>query len=226
VLAKSFGNMVVFPRWADDMQFMHPGCEGAGSGSVVALNCGATAIDDDVTATLVVTSPEPFFGGAFFAQTTDGGDYTGVQVYGAGDFSQPDVGDIVTVTGEYEEYNGQSEIVIFGNDDITVDSTGANATPLSVTDPCTLGETHEGRLVTVPTLTVNQDSDGANYGYYSVEGCPLIQVNATFFSDTDAFAAATGGPGTVTNLTGVVIDKYDVYAIAPRGESDWDSWVQ
>ena len=24
----------------------------------------------------------------------------------------------------------------------------------------------------------------------------------------------------------VVIDKYDVYAIAPRGESDWDTWVQ
>jgi DNA/RNA endonuclease YhcR with UshA esterase domain len=226
VLAKSFGNMVVFPRWASDVDFTHTGCGDAGTGALVSLNCGDTAIDDDVTATLIVTSPEPFFGGAFFAQVEGGGDFTGVQVYGAGDFSQPAIGDIVTVTGEYEEYKGQSEIVIFGNDDISVDSSGSAVTALSVTDPCTLGEAHEGRLVTVPSLVVTQDSDGANYGYYSVEGCPLIQVNATFFSDTDAFATATGGPGTITNLTGVVVDKYDVYAIAPRGETDWDSWVQ
>jgi hypothetical protein len=226
VLAKSFGNMMMFPRWDDDIQFMHPGCENAEQSTLVSLNCGAVELDDDVTATLIVNSPEPFFGGAFFAQSVDGGDFTGVQVYGAGDFTQPSVGDIVTVTGEYEEYRGQSEIVIFGNDDLTVDSTGTEVAALTVADPCSIGEAHEGRLVTVPSLVVTQDGDGESFGYYSAEGCHLIQINATFFESAEAFQTATGGPGTITNLTGVVTDKYDVYTISPRGETDWDSWVQ
>jgi hypothetical protein len=73
---------------------------------------------------------------------------------------------------------------------------------------------------------VTQDGDGESFGYYSAEGCHLIQINATFFESAEAFQTATGGPGTITNLTGVVTDKYDVYTISPRGETDWDSWVQ
>jgi len=226
VLAKSFGNMMVFPRWDSDVEFTHPGCSSDSLYDVVNLNCGAVAIDDDVSATLLVTSLEPFYGGAFFAESADGISYGGVQVYGAGDFTQPQIGDLINVSGEYEEYKGQSEIVIFGDDDLSVISDGNDTTPLTVEDPCTIGEAHEGRLVTVPSLVVTQDGDGESFGYYSADGCPLIQVNATFFVDTDSFLTATGGPGTVTNLTGIVVDKYDVFAIAPRGESDWDSWVQ
>ena len=225
VLAKSFGNMMVFPRYDSDISFVHPGCDTQGDNDVFNLNCGYVDLDDDVSATLLVTSPEPFFGGSFWGQLVDGGDYSAVQVYGVGDFTQPAVGDIVTVSGEYEEYRGQSEIVIFGEDDISVDSSSNDVTPLEVIDPCTISEAHEGQIVTVPSLVVTQDSDGQSFGYYSAEGCPLIQVNATFFDSNEAFLKATPGPGTITNLTGIVTDKYDVFTISPRGASDWDSWT-
>ena len=133
VLAKSFGNMMVFPRYDSDISFVHPGCDSEGSNDVFNLNCGYVDLDDDVSATLLVTSPEPFFGGSFWGQLVYGGDYSAVQVYGVGDFTQPAIGDIVTVSGEYEEYRGQSEIVIFGEDDISVDSSSNDVTLRSST---------------------------------------------------------------------------------------------
>lgn len=228
VFAESFGDKMIHPRWASDVEYIHPGCDASSADNIVALNCGGIEEDGDVSATLVVTSPAPFYGDAFFAQSLDASEYGGIQVYGIGDITVPAIGTVVTVSGEYEEYKGQSEIIVFSADDITVDdgTPTVEIVPTSVDSACDLGEAHEGRIVAVASVAVTQDSDGANYGYYEVEGCPHIRVDGTFFTSNEDFQSATGGPGTITNLTGIVIDEYDTFAIAPRDTNDWDSWAE
>ena len=228
VVFTDFGNAVVAPRSGDDIDFTYPGCDAAAAGDLQDVNCRETAEDSDVSLEgLVVVSGSPWFSdNAFFAADADGDLFGGILVSGiqSADFDVPAIGAVIDVEGENEEYRGQTELIVFNADDLT--DTGDVVEPpiIDIADPCDIGEGHEGMLVRVASLTVSQDSDGAEFGYYTVEGCSNLQVGAEFWADREEFSSDTGGEGEVVNLVGIVNDKLDFYLINPRDTDDWDSW--
>ncbi len=225
VLFLDFGNAVVAPRWGGDVDFTYAGCDTAADGVLKQINCREVFENDDVEATgLVVVSPAPWFSdSAFFAVDPAGDLFAGIEIYSWADAPAPAIGAVVDVSGEYEEYRGQSEIVVQEDSQITDTGDTADVPVLDLADAC-VSEQHEGMLVRIATLDVTQDSDGNNFGYYTVEGCTNVVVGSDFFDDSDAFNAATGGAGTITDLVGVVTDELDTYNINPRSTDDWASW--
>jgi uncharacterized protein YdeI (BOF family) len=225
VLFIDFDDAVVAPRWSRDVEFTYAGCGTAADGDVRDLNCREVDEDDSVSLEgLIVISPAPWFSdGSFFAVDPDGDFFAGLLVNTNSEDPPPPVGTYVDVDGNYEEYRGQTQVFAFG-DDISIGADDGLVTALEVADPCTIGEAHEGMLVTIPTVDVTQDSDGADFGYYLVTGCGNVVVGSEFWGDFDGFSSDTGGEGTITNLVGVVNDELDTYAINPRSDADWDSW--
>lgn len=229
VLTPWFGDVTLLPRWSDDVEFSHPGCDDAwtsGEADIQGLNCNGVPLGEELTLEgLVVNSPVAFFGDAFFAQDPGNAPFSGVQVYGTWDgVDAPEIGTLIDVTGEGDEFRGQTEIVVFDEGDI-VEGGAGNLSPVEVLDPCAIDESWEGMLVHVAALdVVAQDEDGADFGYYEVDGCPTIHVASMFFAEIESFNADTGGAGTITDLTGVVSDRYEVLSINPRGVDDWATW--
>ena len=72
---------------------------------------------------MVVTSPNDRSGN-FFIQENGGGEYSGIYVYLQGVDFTANVGDALTITGEYVEYYDLSELKVTSVNDIVV--TGTN----------------------------------------------------------------------------------------------------
>jgi len=226
VLFMDFGNAVVAPRFHYDVDFTYEGCDTAAASGLQEINCREVDEDDDVDVEgLVVVSGSPWFSDASFYAIDPAGDlFAGVLVSSFGDNDPPEIGAIIDVVGEYEEYRGQSEIIVFDDDDI--DDTGevAVVTPIVLVDACDVTEAHEGMLVSIASVEVTRDSDGVEFGYYSIVGCTDVQIGAEFYDSREDFTDETGGEGTITDLVGVVNDELNIYAINPRSDADWASW--
>jgi hypothetical protein len=227
VLHKDFGDAKLFTRWLSDVDFKHPGCDASwtGTDNLPAVRCNATPGTEVDISDLVVVSGEPRVSNAFFVQDPTADAFAGIEVFSFNEIAIPDVGTTVDVSGEYSVFNGQAELVVQGDSDIAQHASVA-ATPLAVADACTLGDLHEGMLVSIASVEVDaQDADGTEFGYHMITGCPLIRVGGFFFDESSDFADATGGAaGEVVNLVGIVTDNYNNYAINPRSSDDWDSW--
>ena len=232
VLHRDYNNAKIFTRWASDIDFSHPGCDAAWTGDTVrAARCNTAPGTDVDLADLVVVSGEGGISNTFFVQDPTVDSYGGIEVFSFEDLTIPDVGDTVELSGEISTYNGQAEVIVSGDGDISVGA-AVSANPMDVADACTIGELHEGMLVSVASVMVDaQNANATEFGYYEVVGCPLIHVGGFFYErgaqrgDPHGFSVATGGAGgEVVNLVGVVTDYYNEYAINPRSDADWDSW--
>ncbi|MCO4771955.1 MAG: hypothetical protein KDA24_18130 [Deltaproteobacteria bacterium] len=226
VLHPNFGDASVFPRWHDDVQFTYPGCDSSWtSDTVQGARCRVVDEDTEVTINnLVVTSPAPFFGDAFWVQDFDAtGNFAGIQLFAIfDDLTIPAIGTELNFTGEVENFRGAAELILFSSDDLveTGNDRIADVVPLEITDPCTLGEEHEGMLVSIPTADVG----ALDYNTYPFEGCPLIGVSSIFWDDVSSWESDAGGEGTVTNLVGIVSERYEELSVNPRSTDDWDTW--
>ncbi|MBN95328.1 MAG: hypothetical protein CL928_14885 [Deltaproteobacteria bacterium] len=230
VLHQSYGDATILPRWARDVDFDYPGCldEWTGSDNLPAINCQSVDLGAPVTVSdLVVASADTRYSGtSLFVVDPTALAYGGIAVYSAEDLASiPAVGTSVTLSGAYNEYRGNSQIVIQGDAGITVGDAGAAPTAIEVTDPCTLNESHEGMVVQVPSLSVVAQSEHASSnGYFEVADCSQIRVGSDLFESSDAFNSASGGAGTIEGLRGVVAGYYNVLTINPADESSWTSW--
>jgi len=226
VLHPNFGNASIFARWHDDVEFSYPGCEASWTAdSIQGARCRLVDEDTEITVTnVVVTSPAPFFGDAYFVQDLDAtGLYAGIQLFAIfDDLDIPAIGTELTISGEVENFRGASELVLFSSDNVVASGNDrlADIVPLEITDPCTIGEEHEGMLVSIPAVTV----DDIDFNTFPVDGCPLIGVSSLFWGDVAAFESATGGAGDITNLVGIVSERYEELSINPRSVDDWGTW--
>jgi DNA/RNA endonuclease YhcR with UshA esterase domain len=227
VLHRDFGDAKILTRWTADVDYTRPGCNAAwtGTDTLRAVRCNTAPGTEVTIGDLVVISGEARIANAFFVQDPAAPTYGGIEIFSFDDLTIPEIGDSIEVTGELSLYNGQAEIIVSGDADLDVGPAVA-ATPVDVAGACDIGEAHEGMLVRIASVNVEaQDSDGEDFGYHTVAGCPLIHVAGFFFDEASDFSAATGGgAGEVVNLVGVVTDYYNEYAINPRSADDWDSW--
>mgnify|MGYP002629693453 CR=1 FL=1 len=226
VLHPNYGDASLFPRWHDDIDFTYPGCDDSwGADSIQGARCRVVDEDTEVTIDgLVVTSPAPFFGNAFFVQDIDAvGNFAAAEVYAIfDDLEIPDIGDVVNVSGDVENFKGMTEIVVFNGSDVV--KTGANRagelTPLVLASACDITEEHEGMLVSVASVEVGE----LDYNFYPVDGCPKIGVSSLFWPTVTGFEDDTAGSVTITDLVGIVGESFDEMSINPRDNLDWGTW--
>lgn len=169
---------------------------------------------------VIVTTPMSFNTKDMFVQEADGGEYSGIHIYipGAMDPGLA-VGDIVTVTGEYQEFYDESQIVVYDIADITSTGSGPAPTPISVdaNDVKTGGpmqENYEGVLVQVSGVEVTAVDD--MFGEWEVSD-GLVMENM-FFDNADWPSPMLGDP--YAELTGVLTYNYEKARLAPRTPSD------
>ncbi len=157
-------------------------------------------------------------GQGFAVQDATLAEYGGLYVYDFGD-NVVAVGDVVRVSGTYDEYYGLTELT---SPTVTVTGTAAVPAPLEV-DPCDIGtggslaERYESMLVVVRDVTVtteNADGPDEDYDEFVVGGC--LRVDDFFYEPLDQPLLDTS----YTSLTGVLTYGFDNAKLAPRGATD------
>jgi hypothetical protein len=170
---------------------------------------------------LVVTGVR--FEHGFFVQEPGSAEFGGIYVYDQG-ANTVEAGDVVDITGTYEEYYGLAEITS-PSAIVTGSAALPDAIEASACDVATGGsraESLESMLVMVGAVTVtdenpddNPDGSGSpNYLEFEVESCLRVD---------DAIAGWTAQPSlgiSYSNLTGILNFTYDNFKLTPRNDED------
>lgn len=166
---------------------------------------------------LVVTGRRSGSSGGFFVQDPALDRFAAIYIYDKGS-ADVAVGDEVTVSGSYLEYNGLAELE---SPEVQVTGTGS-ITPLEM-DPCEVGtagsdaEAYEGMLVVVSGVSVTDSNPDApsDYGAFVVDDC--LWVDDTLSTDYETHPAE----GTAySSITGPMTYAYSERRILPRGPED------
>jgi hypothetical protein len=230
IITPWYGDVTLMPRWDDDVWFEPAGCgdiDESKTDTVQDVNCRRYYEGETVSIEgLTVISGETENPGNYFVQDSVNTAFGGILIYDPSGEAVPALGTIIDVTDvEYSEFLGQSELAVWDGS-IDTGAAGPEIVATTVADACSVTEAHEGTLITIAEVVLGEQSEWAEgRGYYPVDGCPLVMVGSVFFDSGTAFDAVNGGVGTITNLTGVVSDRFENLLINPRSSDDWDSWV-
>ena len=161
----------------------------------------------------------------FFIAEAGGGEYSGIQVYVYADVAAelgdklPKLGDKLTISGQYVEFNGLSELTISKAANVNITGAGVVPDP-TVVAPADIAmggdkaEPYEGVLVQVENVTVTEPV--VMYGEFKVTG-DLI-VDDLFFVPNPGPKPAMGDK--YTSITGLVAFSFDVFKLSPRDLAD------
>lgn len=228
-LTYNFGNFKLAPRSCDD--YVGFECDGPvdtettgpmGAVTIFDIQQGMVPPMSVVTVeNVIVTSPLTFKKDGFFVQDPQGGEYSGIYVY----INQnPDMlavqpGDVVTITGLYNEYYDMSQLSAGQAGDVIVSGTDAVPSPIVVApaDIATggmLAENYESVLVSVENVTVAAAAD--NFGEWTVDGD--LHVDDLFFATGDWPKPNPGD--TFSSLTGPLVYGFENFKLAPRTAED------
>lgn len=251
----SFGEHKVAPRAATDAVGFEPSAgdtdvdtDPAGPATVADLRNGtATAGSTYTLEGLVVTHVDEVSAGlrAFTAQDPALTEYGGLYVY-LGSKTAPAVGDVVTVIGIYEEFNGTSSAgpratsltqldaggptVGFG---ATTTGTAPLPAPIAVTVSgfAAVAERYESMLVTVSGsggLEVRTDPGASGaFGEFDVGTAgtsDVVRVDQEFVSARTQIPTLGVGD-TFTSVTGPIFFSFSKHKVAPRTRADLAGYV-
>jgi hypothetical protein len=175
---------------------------------------------------VVVVSPVQVEDGVVVVQEAEGGPFSGIVV-----FLYADVvtgvplapGDVVTITGEYDEFFEESQITVTTVENLTVTGTGAVPAPIDVTPAevvvgAETAESYEGVPVCLADVTA---TDATNqFGDFHVDD-NMAATNLFLFGTPDFLDVL---PGTAfARLCGPVRYTFEEYKIAARDASDYDA---
>jgi hypothetical protein len=187
--------------------------------SVTDLRTGEIATGSEVTLSdLVVTTGVGLAGHGFFAQDPDAVNNGGIMVYctapiGGAVF----MGDLISVTGTYQEYYGQSQILIADASAISKGGSAALPPPIVlliadlVSDSA--AEPYESMLVRTGDASPTATATDAGTGIWSLEGLVV-----------DKYLYATSPlplvDDVIVNVTGVLYYANSDFKLEPRSAAD------
>lgn len=218
VLLYNFEEFKLAPRIPEDV----PGAGGEPEGPVTIYEIqqgevpvGAPVLVEDV----VVTTPPTFEGDVFFVQERDGGERSGISIFmadPAGLQIQP--GDVLTITGNYDEFYDESQIRVSSVADLQSAGSGDPLAPATVAvGDIASGqgaEAWEGVLVQVEGATVSTAAN--DYGEWEVD--QALVVDDLFFDMGAGPEPAVGEA--FASIAGVLTYSFETYKLAPRSASD------
>jgi hypothetical protein len=204
--------------------------------TVYAIQQGAFAVGDSVRVdSVVVTNVDrkaTTYG--FHVQEQTGGPWSGILVYCTGALPDVQVGDLVNVWGDYDEYYDHSEIQVFGHPnggfEIVQEDFGELACELLssedlgtvVTD--TLCEKWEGVFICVDTVIVTEWYDYQEWAFEEAHDHPGDDSISTIGRCDDKCVIPTLPKppigDTLVVIRGTFAYEYDNYKIWPRSASD------
>ncbi|MFO8070767.1 MAG: hypothetical protein R6V85_02725 [Polyangia bacterium] len=200
-----------------------------GADTIYDVQQGNVSENDVVTIEgAIVTSPVHEEEQYVFIEDPQAGAFSGILLYLYNEpFAAADLqrGDVVDVTGEYQEYYDMSQIVVQNTGDLVETGTASLPAPevVSSADVATGGsqaEDYEGVLVEIESPTVTNTDAG--YGQFEVDDTLL--VDDFFFSGgqgpSGEMPAVAVGDG-FTALRGVLIYHFDDFKLAPRDSDDF-----
>jgi cytosine/adenosine deaminase-related metal-dependent hydrolase len=155
--------------------------------------------------------------GGFFVQDPSATEFGALYVYGD---TSPSVGQLVTVSGTYEEYFGLTELT---GPTVTIQGAGALPAPI-VAAPCDVGtggadaERFESMLVSVANVSVSDTNPDApsDYDEFEVDGCLRVDdlLCASCWLDQPA-------NGTLySSITGPLTYSFSNTKLVPRDAAD------
>lgn len=234
-LTYNFEEFKLAPRSCDDFQGWdgcstpdpttdtNPMCSPGGDATIFQLQQDEICTQEVVTVTgAVVTSGLTFKKDGFFIQDPAGGEYSGIFVF-IGENNPNGVvinpGDVVTVTGAFDEFYGASQIEVTAAADIQVTGTGTVpapevVTPADITTGGPKAEAYEGVLVQVDNVTVAANDLG--FGEFSVDD--MLRVDDLFFAMADWPLPNPGDQ--FASIVGPLAYTFDTTKIAPRTAAD------
>ena len=176
--------------------------------TIFDLQSGNVSTETTVTLNdVVVTSPNDRTGN-FFIQENGGGEYSGIYVYLQGVDFTANVGDALTITGEYVEYYDLSELKVTSVNDIVV--TGTHEPTADAIDQVPSDwESWEGCLISLNDVEVTSPSN--NFGEASLS--VGLQLD-------DAIYNHGASQGDILNVTGLITYSYGTYKLIPRSGLD------
>lgn len=233
----SFDNFKIAPRSLDDLDgggdttttttttdtdtSTSTSTTGDQDATIFDLQMGKVAPKTDVTLTdVIVTSPLSFSGDSFFVQDPAGGEYSGIIVFvkdPAGLVIKP--GDLVTLTGYYDEFFMNSQMVLNDASGLTLGGTMpvpaaevVNAADIATGGP--MAEAWEGVLVSVEGVSVTNPD--AMFGEFEVTG--NLRVDDFFFKMADWPKVTMGEQ--FMSITGPLNYNFDNTKVCPRTLAD------
>lgn len=187
---------------------------------------GSTVTIEDVVVTAVrnVSSNK-----GFYVQTDDVAPFNGLFIYTANGDPQVTVGNRVTVTGTYEEFQGLAELT---GPNVTVldEGTTLSIAPVDIADPATIAsgsvaEGYESMLVRIGAvaITVANPDDPDDYDEFEVTGGLRID-DGVADGEIDAGQGNDCPVGTTFDgITGVLGYSAGDYKLQPRSAADLDN---
>lgn len=192
---------------------------GGDATTIYDIQQGMITLGDPVTVeNVVVTSGLTFKKDGFFVEDPAGGLYSGIFVYINMLAVNVAPGDVLTITGTYDEFFDASQIKIANPADVVKTGTAPLPAPVVVT-PATIGggpeaEKYEGVLVQVNNVMVTKVVD--NFGEFQVDN--ILQVNDLFFAKADWVNPMLGAK--YTSIVGPLEYSFDFYKLAPTKAAD------
>jgi predicted extracellular nuclease len=194
--------------------------------TIYDIQMGTVAPGPVTLTDVVVVSPVQIEDGVIVVQAAEGGPHSGIVVFLYADVVmgvplQP--GDVVTITGDYDEFFEESQITVSSIDGIMVTGTGPIPAPVEVSPSDVVvgsatAESYEGVPVCVADVTA---IDATNqFGDFHIDD--NMAVTNLFLFDTGNFLDVL--PGTYFDrLCGPVRYTFEEYKIAPREPADFDA---
>jgi predicted extracellular nuclease len=188
--------------------------------TIYDIQQGKFNLQDIVTVEgVVATSGLTFKKDGFFVQDPMGGEYSGIFVYINMQAIAVEAGDVLTITGAYDEFFNYSQIKVTNPADVVVTGTAPIPAPavVAAADVATggsLAENYEGVLIQVNdakvTAAVNM------FGEFKIEGDLL--VDDLFIAKADWVNPMIGA--VYSSITGPLAYSFDEFKLSPPKPAD------
>ena len=150
---------------------------------------------------------------AFFIQSKDGGAYNGIYVFKYDEVEYtPNPGDVISITGEYAEYYGNSQLKVIEPGAIVVTDSNAEIVLTDLTEEPENWEAYESVMVRFTDMEITSAENLYTFGTVDLAiGCSMDNLFTNYDAEDGAFYSSIVGPITF---------GWDIFTVVPRSAED------
>jgi predicted extracellular nuclease len=187
----------------------------AGGASIYDIQMGEYAEGSVLTIHQAVVTTELTDGEnpAFFVQSKEGGAYNGIYVFKYDEVEYtPNPGDVISITGEYTEYYGNSQLKVIESGAIAVTDSNAEIVLTDLTEEPENWEAYESVMVRFTDMEITSAENLYTFGTVDLAiGCSMDNL----FTNYDAEDGAS-----YSSIVGPITFGWDIFTIVPRSADD------